>query len=182
MRLLPAAAAAALVLGVAAPLALTAPASAVTVVVTDPTGDAGGVKRLDVTRVKVANDDRRVVVRTTFAADRSGVLVVSLDPRGDTGLRLVARKNGSGDVSAEVVEGAFTDREPTEAPLECDGLRLRWADDVARLSMPSTCLHDGDYGAVRFSVLTERAGGGDSDEAPQTAQGEIGSSVWIPRG
>jgi hypothetical protein len=38
-------------------------------------------------------------------------------------------------------------------------------------------MHRGNYGAVRFAVLTERVA--DSDYAPDT---KSGSSAWIPRG
>jgi hypothetical protein len=47
--------------------------------------------------------------------------------------------------------------------------------------LPSRCLRGGDYGAIRFAVLTER-GSGDTDVAPESANGDIGVSGWIPRG
>lgn len=175
MRFSKAAAAAALVLGTAAPLGLASPVHAATKVVTDPAGDAGGPQRLDVTRAAVSNDDRVVVARVRFAEDRTGDVIVSIDPRGDSGLRLVATKASDGTVTDDILPGAFTDGGDVEEPTPCRGLRVRWADDVARLAMPSSCLHDGDYGALRFSVLTEN--GADSDVAP-----DRGSSGWIPRG
>lgn len=175
MRISKAAVAATLVLGMVAPLGLASPMHAASEVVTDPVGDAGGPARLDVTRTAVNNDDRSVVARVAFAEDRHGVVIVSLDPRGDSGLRMVARKRADGSVRGRVLPGAFTDRGPVEDVGPCRGLRVRWADDVARLAMPSTCLHDGDYGAVRFSVLAEN--GSDSDFAP-----DAGTSGWIPRG
>ena len=48
------------------------------------------------------------------------------------------------------------------------------------LRMPSGCLHHGDFGAVRFAVLTEGArGGGDTDDAPDARRGV---TPWLPRG
>ncbi|VXB57047.1 hypothetical protein [Nocardioides sp. AX2bis] len=175
MRITKAAVAATLVLGVAAPLGLASPVHAATEVVVDPAGDAGGPQRLDVTRAAVRNDDRLLVARVSLAEDRRGDVIVSVDPRGDSGLRLVATKKTDGSVREQILPGAFTDGGDVDGPTPCRGLRVRWAEDVARLAMPSACLHDGDYGAVRFSVLTEN--GADSDVAP-----DRGTSGWIPRG
>lgn len=175
MRISKAAVVAALVLGVAAPLGLASPVHAASTEVTDPVGDAGGPQRIDVTRAAVHNDDRRLVARVSLAADRKGDIIVSVDPRGDSGLRLEASKAADGSVTDEILPGAFTDGGDVDRPTPCRGLRVRWAEDVARLAMPSACLHDGDYGAVRFSVLTEN--GADSDLAP-----DRGSSDWVPRG
>jgi hypothetical protein len=48
------------------------------------------------------------------------------------------------------------------------------------MRMPSRCLQDGDYGAIRFSVLTEREA--DTDLAPERPNGTLRSSAWLPRG
>jgi hypothetical protein len=42
--------------------------------------------------------------------------------------------------------------------------------------MPQACLNGGDYGAVRFAVLTERVS--DTDSAPDNAS----ETSWISRG
>lgn len=175
MRIATSALAATLVLGTTVSLGLAAPAHAATTVLTDPADDVGGGVRLDVTRAALHNDDRAVVARVAFAEDVRGDLIVSLDPRGDTGVRLVASKSRDGSVSSQLLAGAFTDRGAVGEDPECRGLRVSWTDDVARLRMPSRCLHEGDYGAVRFSVLTENRN--DSDLAP-----DRGSSDWVPRG
>lgn len=47
--------------------------------------------------------------------------------------------------------------------------------------MPSRCLQRGNYGAVRFSVLTEDSGA-DIDWAPEDATGDIDSTEYVPRG
>ena len=175
LRNLTAVAVASLVLGLAPMSAYGA-----TITLDDPQGDAGGARRLDVTSVRVANNDDRVVVRVVFASDVPGDLIVSIDPRGARGLRLVAQKRagqgGGGRVSSQIVPYAFTDMTSRISPVTCDGYRLRWSGTVVRLTMPSTCLHDGDYGAIRVAVLTEN--GSDSDFAPETKKG----TGWIARG
>jgi hypothetical protein len=175
LRSLAAAVAAVLVVGLA-PVS----ASAATIALDDPVGDAGGAKRLDLTRVTVANDDHRVVVRVVFADDRPGDLIVSIDPRRALGLRLIAQKRAGRDgddvISQRVLPGAFTDATTRSGTVTCDGYRLRWSGTVARLVMPSRCLHGGDYGAVRIAVLTEN--GSDSDYAPETKN----ATSWIARG
>jgi hypothetical protein len=175
LKSLAATAIASLVLGLA-PVS----AQAATVAFDDPQGDSGGVKRLDVTGVRVASNDDRVVVRVAFANDRPGDLIVSIDPRGALGLRLVAEKSASEDgddaISQQIVRGAFTDKTFRGGAVTCGGYRVRWSDTVARIVMPSRCLHDGDYGAIRVAVLTEN--GSDSDYAPETKD----ATGWIARG
>ncbi len=64
-------------------------------------------------------------------------------------------------------------------------VEVRWDDakDVAVVRLPSRCLDDGDYGAVRFKVLTEI--GSDTDLMPDTtgASGNVFPwSGWVARG
>ncbi len=176
LRTLAAAAATTALLAVAA-----SPAHAARIEIDDPKGDTPGGKRLDVVGVRIHNEDDRVVVRVAFAAERNGDLIVSIDPRGARGLRLVAEKRGEpggdGTVDQYLVPGAFTDTTTGPSPVTCTSYRLRWNGDVARMVMPSDCLHDGDYGAIRVAVLTEN-GAGDSDYAP----GDRGATRWIARG
>lgn len=87
----------------------------------------------------------------------------------------------SGRTRNYVVPGSFEDlARPTTT---CKRLKVVWSTEHDRVTfrMPSRCLDGGDYGAVRFSVLTERKSG-DADYAPETAGGDIGVSEWIPRG
>ena len=169
-----------LLIGLVGPMGTAAPAQAAVSALTDPSGDAGGAKRLDVTHVKVDNLDNKIVARVTFAKPTTGDLIVSIDPRGKWGLGLIATRKGNGEVTAQVLPGSFTDRDGAGAEEICQDLGVRWDQDVARLVMPARCLHDGNYGAVRFAVLTEN--GADSDYVPDTADGGIGVSGWIPRG
>src|SRR4051794_36622465 len=79
----------ALVLASSAFLLSTAPASAQDLTGHDPAGDAAG-PGLDITKVVYRNLDHRVVARVRFAEAVPGDLIVSVDPRGGTGLRLVS--------------------------------------------------------------------------------------------
>jgi hypothetical protein len=161
-------------------LCLASPAHAAVGILDDAEGDAPQGE-LDIVGARVSNEDHRIVVRVRFDEVRRGELIVSVDPRGARGVRLVSLYRPKLGTKSFVVQGAFTNAPGGSGDvLPCDGFRVRWNDDrdVARLVLPSTCLQDGDYGAVRFAVLTEAAGGGgDSDLAP-----EDGSTPWIARG
>ncbi|NPC96618.1 hypothetical protein [Nocardioides sp. zg-DK7169] len=159
-------------------------AHAAQLVVVDPAGDTAK-KKLDITRVTFRNLDRRIVARVEFAREASGELVVSVGPRKDTGIRLVAERTRDGFVRSSVLPGAFTDPDPEGGGVAgptCSDIRVRWRETVARLALPSRCLHDGDYGALRFAVLTEK-GGRDADYAPGAADGsDVGVTGWVARG
>jgi len=156
-------------------LGLAAPAVAAVGSMDDPAGDASGTG-LDVTRATLDNRDRSIVVKVRFDSAQRGDLIVSVDPRGARGLRLVSEYRPAGTTTNYVVQGAFTDKEGGGGVVDCDGIRVRWNSDTerARLTLPSSCLRGGDYGAVRFAVLTETPSGGDVDLAR--------GSGWIARG
>ena len=158
---------------------LADPATAQQLTVHDPAGDAVD-HGLDLTRITVRNLDHKVVAKVHFVESVRGNLIISLDPRHATGLRMVSEYRPTGHTRNLVVPGAFTDKHGGEqpAPTRCKGFTVAWsaARPMATLSMPSRCLHRGNFGALRFAALTEK--GPDSDYAP----GESGSSAWIPRG
>ena len=158
------------------------PASALRSAVVDPAGDASG-PGLDITRAVVRNGERAVVARVTFSEAVRGDLIVSIDPRRARGVRLVSEHRPAGVTRSYALRGAFTDQGGFAGRVDCPGFRVEWDTDteVARMRLPSRCLRGGDYGAIRFSVLTER-GGGDTDFAPEGGGGDIGSSDWISRG
>ena len=112
-----------------------------------------------------------------FADDVRGDVIVSVDQRGGTGLRLISEHDPAGETTNYVIPGAFTDRRAEG--VRCPGFRARWLEDrpVVRMAMPSRCLDSGDYGAIRFAVLTER--GDDTDYASGVPDE---GSAWIPRG
>jgi len=165
-----------------AALLLTAgPAAAQQASLDDASGD-GANKGLDITRVTVRNLDHAVVAKVRFEESVRGDVIVSIDPRGATGLRLVSKHRPAGTTKNRILPGAFTDGDSSSDTSTCGGFRVRWSADqpTVTMRMPSRCLQDGDFGAIRFAVLTER--GSDTDWAPEAADGDIGSSRWVARG
>ncbi len=157
---------------------LAAPAHAEKAAVHDEVGDTEAAG-LDFTKVVLRNNDHAVVTTMTFAEDRRGEVIVGIRARGHG---LVARA-----VSIHRREGAdrvfLIKGSDEEAP--CAGLRSTWDRPAARLRIrvPSTCLRDGDYGAVRGWFLTEESGGGgDVDYAPEGVDEGLASMPWIARG
>lgn len=122
---------------------------------------------LDIVGAVVTNDDRAVTVTMNFRADRNGYAVVGLKAR-DRGLLRVAVRHE--------VDGA--DRDfllDADGRVRCAGLTSTWAATTATLTVPSTCLWRGNYGAVRaLWLLTEALGHADVDVA--------GPTRWIARG
>lgn len=164
-------------MAVGALLLVTAPAGhAQELVVSDPAGD-GANAGLDIVAAYVDNRDDRVVARVRFVEDVRGDAIVSVDQRRGTGVRLISEHDPDGETTGYVLPGAFTDLQARRE--RCSGFRVRWLDDrpVVRMSMPSRCLDSGDYGAIRFAVLTER--NGDTDYA---SGDPVEGSAWIPRG
>lgn len=166
-----------------ATLAIGPAAHAVEYTVYDSAGDAAN-KGLDFTEVSLDNTDGTVVTTTKFVKDRRGKLIVSVDPRGGTGVRLVSTYRADGTSSNKVLPGALSDprSERSSTPVACAGFRVSWkpAKDLARLHLPSRCLLGGDYGAVRFSYMSKR--GTDTDFGPQSEEGFLTTTDWIPRG
>jgi hypothetical protein len=179
-RLLSRAAAAAATLVATTVIGTAAPALAASATLHDPAGDADNAG-LDITSARLRNLDHRVVVRVAFVRETRGDLVVSIDRRHGRGLRLVSEHHPAGTDQDFVLPGAFTDLTASRADsghVRCAGFRVHWSArrPTARLVMPQSCLNGGNYGAVRFAVLTER--GADTDFAPGDGDG----SRWISRG
>lgn len=158
-------------------------ASAAEYTVYDAAGDAAN-PGLDFTEVTVNNLDTKIVATAKFVRDRRGKLVVSIDPRGGTGVRLVSVYRPGGTTKNKVLPGAFSDPGSAQdnTPIECPGFKVTWKPkaDLARLQLPSSCLSDGDYGAVRFGYQSEK--GADTDFGPQSEKGYLTATDWIPRG
>jgi hypothetical protein len=155
-------------------LGIPGPANAEGIAIVDQAGDKTGAG-LDFTNVSVRNKDQAIVTVMTFKRDRRGEIIVAVRARGHG---LVARV-----VSAHPRQGADQLRLFTRGndATPCPGLRSTWDRDAAemRLRLPSKCLLDGDYGAVRSWFLTEEFGGGsDVDFAPDGT----GWTSWISRG
>ena len=163
-----------------------APANAQQLTVSDPQGDSSS--GLDILGLTVRNADHAVVATLTVEdATRRGDVIISADPRSAGGVRMVAEFRPTAHTDAYLVRKAFTDHHLGHQKLPCPGLKFSQGTSPAGptlvLRMPSTCLHDGDYGALRFGALVESPnGGGDGDWAPETRRGELGSSDWVARG
>ncbi|WP_370248055.1 hypothetical protein [Nocardioides sp.] len=150
---------------------LTAPAAqAESRTLRDPAGDAYG-NRLDITRVRVDNEDRGVRVTISFTQVGKGNAFFSLQDRRTREERIYFA-TFRGDDGPEKVgyllpeeRGRFT----------CRGLTARWSprrDDVT-VTIARSCLPTPGTGAVRVIVGTEPPGGADSDRTRRTS--------WIER-
>ena len=154
---------------IGATLAGTPSASAVDSSVGDAAGD-GDQRVLDVTGLRLRNDDDAVRAAVRFVRSGGGHVIVYLQQRGEgrfvSGIYVVHRPQGDDRVRLLTSDGVET----------CRGLRARFDDDAGRVAfrLPSRCLENGDYGALRASVLTERLDGSDVDSTRRTA--------WTPRG
>ena len=137
------------------------------------------------TFLRAQNNDRAVDVTVTFSRVLRGDVIVSVQARGTDrrdGVRIVSERRPQLGDDTYLLPIAFG----RGGTLRCRGLTGTWDPDAetVALRMPSRCLERGNYGAVRFAVLTEQAGpgGADVDWAPEDATGEIDSTAYIPRG
>jgi len=156
----------------------SAPAFAQSLKVSDPSGDGLHGSRLDITAVKVANRDHAIVTTISLERVGHGHVAVWIQARGDSphsAVAVVGYHRARGDKSQLLTAAGIQ---------ECDGLRVRWeeATDRVRARMPSRCLADGDYGAVRVRTITEINGGDDADLAPNGPAGRWFWTEWISRG
>jgi hypothetical protein len=156
-----------------------APAHAAELTVTDDTGDAVG-RGLDITSAQVRNRDSAVVATVTFDRNVRGDVIVSLDARNGSGLRIVHQHRLNSRDRTFVLPGSFTQE---GVDRRCRAVSGDWRPKAASvtLRLPARCLDEGNYGAVRFAVLTE-GGSGDTDFAPDASPQGPDVSGWIPRG
>ena len=110
-----------------------------------------------------------------------GNLAVSIERRGGTGLTLGTFHRPGKPARTFAVAGSFADG--LGAKVRCPGLTSTWNErkGTVRLSLPARCLAHGEYGDLRFVVLSEDNHGGDSDYAPQHGEQDH-ASRWIARG
>jgi hypothetical protein len=66
--------------------------------------------------------------------------------------------------------------------VRCKGFRVTWDATLSRVRVriPSRCMTDGDYGAIKVQALAEI--GSDADFAPKTPKGNWGWTDWVSRG
>ena len=147
---------------------------------TDPAGDdAGG---LDITSASLDNRAHAIVSEVQVARTRAGHVIVSIDRRHGAGRSIAVLRNRDGETRSFLVRGSFLDGGGF-AKVRCGGLTVSWDEgsDTVTMRMPARCMNHGDYGRVRFSVLTEKPGSGDSDFAPDSDGNDLGVSDWIAR-
>ena len=142
----------------------------------DPAGDGLKGRALDITSLRLANRDHAIVATVSFVRATRGDLYVRLLARGEsrrtmTGVSTIHRARGD------------TNRVVTiDGVQECPGLGVAWDHDSdrVRVRLPSRCLVDGDYGAVKAKVITEI--GSDADLAPKDDAGRWRWTDWVARG
>lgn len=145
----------------------------------DDTGDAVG-RGLDITSAQVRNRDSAIVATVAFDRNVRGDVIVSLDARHGSGLRIVHEHRLDSRDRTFVVPHLFTQE---GVDRRCKAVSGDWhprATSVT-LRLPARCLDAGNYGAVRFAVLTEGRSG-DTDFAPDAKRRGPNVSAWTPRG
>ena len=159
-------------------LVVPAPAEARQVMVVDGPGDTID-PGLDITTVSFRNRDQAVVVDLAFTRDRRGEIIVAIDSRDGPVLRIISQHPASGDDRTFLI-GRSDDQVP------CRGLSSDWdrAAATVRFRLPSRCFDGGDYGALRFWALIEgyRSSSSDVDYAPESRDGGLTFTDWVPRG
>ncbi len=154
-------------------------AHAESLAISDPSGDATGP--LDITGATFDNGPSRVVVTVSVDRVSTGNLAVNVQPRGGPGLVLGAFRRPTRPHLIRAFEGNFGGEVETRVP--CRGLTARWNTRKAtvRISLPARCLAHGEYGDLRFLLLSEDRDNNDSDLAPARG-GTYHPTRWIARG
>jgi hypothetical protein len=149
-------------------LSLAPAASAAELTVTDPARD-NQAPGLDIVSAVLQNTDYTVSGTVSFRADRDGTLIVGLKARDRGVLRVVSRHRADGGG-----RNVLLDR---NGRIACDGLVVNWsnASASATFKVPSTCLWQGNYGAVRPWFLTEGLDSGSDVDFAETTE-------FVPRG
>jgi hypothetical protein len=144
------------------------PAVAADLVRTDPAHDTER-PGLDIVSAAVTNTDHEVTALIGFATDRRGTTVLGLATDDRAVHRVVYTNDGYGH------EGITLLGRGGARP--CPRMTGTWeaSGPLLRISVPSTCLWRGRFGAIRAWVSTERLNTGlDVDR--------LARSVRIPRG
>jgi len=156
--------------GVAGLILLASPAAqAAELELTDPARDNDG-PGLDIVDAGLANNDYRLNVTLDYRVNRAGMTIVGLKARDRAGIRVIDKHQADGGGRTFLLSAS-------NKVIRCGGLRADWDSDDAELnvSIPSTCLWSGNYGAVRPWFLTEPIGAGSDVDFLETKQ-------WIARG
>ncbi|WP_134768601.1 hypothetical protein [Nocardioides sp. 1609] len=151
-------------------------ANAGTQIIDDPDRDGQIGAALDITEVRVANNDRAIVTSIAFREVTGGDLALYYRPAGS------ARRDVVLVYSRHRARRDRNELRTVDGEQECAGLSVTWDRDAdtARVRLPASCFHDGSYGDIRVRLITEI--GGDADLAPSTPRGGWPWSAPIPRG
>lgn len=144
-------------------IGLAPAASAADLTVTDPSRD-NAAKGLDIVSGVIENDDYRLSGTVSFRSDRDGTLVVGLKAHDRGLVRVVSKHREGGGARSLLIDN--------DGRVTCDGLVVRWnamAGSV-RFSVPSTCLWNGNYGALRPWFLTEGLDSGSDIDVATTEE------------
>lgn len=143
-------------------------ASAAELTLTDRAGD-NARPGLDIVATDLDNNDYRLTTTIDFKTHRSGTVVLGLKAQQGGLLRFVNKHDADGSDRTWLMSDS--------GRLPCRGLLAHWDVDDAEitLSAPSTCLWEGNYGAVRPWVLTEGLHSGSDVDLSKTTK-------WTPRG
>ncbi len=169
--------AAAAVKAVGALLTATSPAHAQQLAVDDAAGDTLD-PGLDITKVTFHNRDRAVVANFEFASDRRGAVIVFVKARHGSRVLMVSLHPAQGPDKTRFYAGRKVG--------QCGGLSTVWnrREATLKMRMPSRCLDEGNYGAIRNWALIEgyRSQSSDVDYAPEGPRGNPRVTDWIARG
>jgi hypothetical protein len=164
-------------MAVGALLTATSPAHAQQLAVDDAAGDILD-PGLDITKVTFHNRDRAVVANFEFVSDRRGTVIVFVKARHGSNVRMVSQHPAEGPDKTLFLAGRKVGH--------CEGLSTDWDRRAATLKMrmPSRCLDEGNYGAIRNWALIEgyRSQSSDVDYAPEGPRGSLRVTDWIARG
>ena len=151
--------------GIAGLILLASPAAhAAEFELTDAVRDNEG-PGLDIVAAGVANGDYRMNITLDYRVNRSGMTIVGLKARDRAGIRVVDKHHADGGGKTFLLSAS-------DEVIRCGGLSTDWDADDAELnvSIPSTCLWSGNYGAVRPWFLTEAIGAGSDVDFLTTKQ------------
>jgi hypothetical protein len=158
-----------LALTVGLTLGLAPAASAAELTITDPARD-NQLPGLDIVGATLDNADYVLAAEVNMRVDRSGTVIVGLKARQRPLIRLVSRHDVDGRDRTFLVD-------QDGARVRCDGLHTTWNTEQPSVTVgvPSTCLWQGNYGAVRPWFLTEGLDSGSDVDFAAT-------DMWTPRG
>jgi len=144
------------------------PALADSDTLSDPAGEVE-LRFLDITEASVNNGERSIQASITFAEDRRGTVIVGVETRFHGVWRIVNKHRDSAPDRTFLVN--------EEGRVACDGLTGSWdrSTATAEYTLPSRCINDGNFGAIKPWLLTEPLNSGSDGDL-------TGFRNWIARG